>query len=248
MSEAPPEVPEIPAPAEAAPETPAQEADDDIPELIQDTLHRLKAYHVKGDELTMQELWEGAARGLVEAVDDPYTVFQSAEERDDWQDHLTKEYGGIGAYVGYDKEGFFIVTRPMYGGPAWKARLQSGDRVISVDGWSTTGQDLNDIVTRVEADRQGRAGKGLAQVPKVDGDITINANQLSGTLLGVLFGLGATAVLSQIVTERTDILVESTLGWSEIHLAAAFLGATSLLSLLPAIVVLRQPVVDALRA
>jgi putative ABC transport system permease protein len=71
---------------------------------------------------------------------------------------------------------------------------------------------------------------------------------LTGTLLGILFGIGAAQVLSRIVTERTDILVNATLGWSEIHLAAAFLALTSLLSLLPAIAVLRQPVVDSLRA
>ena len=70
----------------------------------------------------------------------------------------------------------------------------------------------------------------------------------AGTLLGVVTGLGATAVLSRIVTARTDILVQAPLGWSEIHLAAAFLAITSLLSLLPAAMVLRQPTTAGLRS
>ena len=66
---------------------------------------------------------------------------------------------------------------------------------------------------------------------------------IAGTVLGLLVGLAAAAVLSHVVTLRTDILVAAQLGWSEVHLAAGFLAATSLLSLLPALLVLRQSVV-----
>ncbi|MBC56744.1 MAG: hypothetical protein CL814_07390 [Confluentimicrobium sp.] len=71
---------------------------------------------------------------------------------------------------------------------------------------------------------------------------------LTGTALGLLTGLGAAAVLSHVVTARADILVSAPLGWSEIHFVAAFISITLLLSLLPAALVLRQPVVEGLRA
>ena len=137
---------------EAAREAPAPEVSDTIPsdpleKLVWDTMKKLRRFYVDPEKLEdQQKLWEGAARGLVSSVGDPYTTFQSAEERDSWTDHLTKEYGGIGAYVGYDKEGFFIITRPMFGSPAWKANLRSGDRVLAVDGWETTGEELDEIV------------------------------------------------------------------------------------------------------
>lgn len=124
---------------EAAPASPLEA-------ILLETLQRVRAFYVHPDNLEDQKLWEGAARGLVAAVGDPYTVFQSAAERESWNDNLTKEYGGIGAYVGYDEDGFFIITRPMFGSPAWNAKLRSGDRVISVDGWETSGEDLNEIV------------------------------------------------------------------------------------------------------
>ena len=131
--------------------TSAAEVPDAVPAnpleaIVLDTLQRVRAYYVDPASLDDNKLWEGAARGLVSAVGDPYTVFQSAEERETWTDNLTKEYGGIGAYVGYDKEGFFIITRPMFGSPAWKSNLRSGDRVITVDGWETFGEDLEEIV------------------------------------------------------------------------------------------------------
>ncbi len=70
----------------------------------------------------------------------------------------------------------------------------------------------------------------------------------AGTTLGLAFGYLAAAFLSRIVTARTDILVEASIGWTEVHLLIGFLSLSSLLSLLPAIVVLRQPVVVGLRS
>ncbi|ORE94691.1 hypothetical protein ATO13_11466 [Stappia sp. 22II-S9-Z10] len=68
-----------------------------------------------------------------------------------------------------------------------------------------------------------------------------------GGLLGLGVGLGATAVLSRIVTAKTDILVTATLGWGEVHLVAAFVSMAALLALLPGIVALPRNVVAALR-
>lgn len=70
----------------------------------------------------------------------------------------------------------------------------------------------------------------------------------AGTVLGLGLGLGAAVLLSHLVTLRTDILVEARIGWGELHLAAGFLALTSLLSLLPALAILRQPVAEGLRA
>ena len=71
---------------------------------------------------------------------------------------------------------------------------------------------------------------------------------IAGTLLGVVLGVGATAGLSQILSARTDMLIRASLGWDEIRLAAIFLSVTSVLSLLPALSVLRAPISDGLRS
>ncbi len=60
---------------------------------------------------------------------------------------------------------------------------------------------------------------------------------LTGTALGIALGFGAVALLSRIITQRTDILVRAALGWSEIHLALGFLAITALLALGPALLV-----------
>ncbi|WP_316858911.1 ABC transporter permease [uncultured Cohaesibacter sp.] len=69
----------------------------------------------------------------------------------------------------------------------------------------------------------------------------------SGALLGILLGFATTSVISGIVSERTDILVEASLSWPEFHLVALFVSFTILLAMFPAFLALRRPVVADLR-
>ncbi len=70
---------------------------------------------------------------------------------------------------------------------------------------------------------------------------------LAGAVVGVGVGFAAAAVISRMVTARTDILVTATLGWPEFHLVGAFVSLTVLLALLPAFIALSRPVVTDLR-
>ena len=70
----------------------------------------------------------------------------------------------------------------------------------------------------------------------------------AGAALGLACGYLAVAVLSRIITRRTDILVEAVLGWPEFHLVAAFFSLTLFLALLPASIVYGRAVVADLRA
>lgn len=70
----------------------------------------------------------------------------------------------------------------------------------------------------------------------------------TGALGGILLGVGAARVLSMILTNRTGVLISATLAWPEIHLVAGFAGLVSVLALLPALAMLRLPVVEGLRS
>nr|WP_321460639.1 ABC transporter permease [uncultured Cohaesibacter sp.] len=69
----------------------------------------------------------------------------------------------------------------------------------------------------------------------------------AGSLLGILLGFATVQIISGIVTARTNILVESTLGWPEFHLVAAFVSLTVCLAMIPAFLALRRPVIADLR-
>ena len=128
-----------------------------LPALLDEILRDLRQLYVAPDEIDVQKMAEAAAHGFVSGVGDPHTVYQDLEERDDWSDNLTKKYGGIGAYVGFDPDGIFTVTRPMFGGPAWKSGLRAGTRVMRIDDWETIGHTVDEIVKRL----RGAAGTSV---------------------------------------------------------------------------------------
>ena len=56
----------------------------------------------------------------------------------------------------------------------------------------------------------------------------------AGSALGLLSGLGAARVLSGVLAARTQVALDATLGWPELHLVAGFACVASLLAALPA--------------
>ena len=71
---------------------------------------------------------------------------------------------------------------------------------------------------------------------------------VAGALAGMGVGMIAAALLSRIVTARTDVLVSASLGWPELHLVAGFVSLTLLLALLPAWLAVCRPLIPDLRA
>ncbi len=147
---------QIPAPPATTTPAPAPGSKDPRAQLydalLAEVLDKLARIYVDPSKLDGKKLAEGAARGLVEAVGDQHTVFQSADEHGDWNDSLSKKYGGIGAYVGFDPDGIFSITRPMFGSPAWNAHLRSGDRILRIknfepaEEFDTLGKDMDQII------------------------------------------------------------------------------------------------------
>lgn len=69
-----------------------------------------------------------------------------------------------------------------------------------------------------------------------------------GAGLGLALGWVAAQALSAIITARTDVLVQTQIGWTELHLTAGFISLTLTLSLLPAFAATRHPLLTDLRS
>jgi len=78
------------------------------------------------------ELIQGAIRGMMEGLGDPYSAYMTPEEFRSSNAPIKGEYTGIGAYVDTSGE-FLIIISPMSGSPAEKAGLKPGDKVIAID-------------------------------------------------------------------------------------------------------------------
>ncbi len=87
----------------------------------------------------------GLIRGLLQAYDDPYTVFLEPPQNELETNRLAGRYGGIGAQVEQDQQGAWRVY-PFPDSPALKAGLQEGDRLLWVDKLEITSQVPSDTL------------------------------------------------------------------------------------------------------
>ena len=99
------------------------------------------------------KLFDGAATGLVKALDDPYSVYLDQQSFKDISNVTEGFFGGIGVVVG-KKENNFVVVAPLEGTPGEKAGIKAGDKIVQVDGKKTAGMQLEDVVAMIRGDRK----------------------------------------------------------------------------------------------
>jgi carboxyl-terminal processing protease len=92
--------------------------------------------YVDKTKLDPVKMAQGAIRGMVDAVGDPYTEFFSPQSFQSTMVELTGLYQGIGAYIG-KKDKQIVIIAPMPGSPAEEAGLKSGDMIMKIEGQST---------------------------------------------------------------------------------------------------------------
>jgi carboxyl-terminal processing protease len=99
--------------------------------------HRLLAKHALFELPAEPALEYGMIRGMLTAYGDPHTRFIEPVETELNTDNLSGQYGGIGASLDHDAEGW-IILHPFPDGPAKQAGIQDGDRLIQVDDLELT--------------------------------------------------------------------------------------------------------------
>jgi carboxyl-terminal processing protease len=127
----------------------AGSTDTDEYRVLTELRQRIRAQHIRGSSVTDAELVEYAAKGMLEGLD-PHSTFFTSEEYKRFFFDLNREYGGIGAFVNFDQDGDFSIVRPIYSGPAYQIGLRSGDKILEVDGWETSGHTSDEIVMRLK--------------------------------------------------------------------------------------------------
>ena len=110
--------------------------------------------YVAKDKIDQEALSDGAIKGMIDALHDPYTTyFDASEYKEFTQTIIEGEYGGIGAVITI-KDGNLTVLYTIEGTPAEKGGIKPMDKILEVDGKSTEGLSLDEAVLEV----QGKAG------------------------------------------------------------------------------------------
>ena len=103
------------------------------------------------EEVNPEILFEGAAKGLVESLDDPYSYYLTSTDMEDMSDTTKGNFGGVGLYISkYLEDGsslpdgrlpYIYVVSPIEGTPAYRAGIHAGDYIYKIEGKTT--EDLS---------------------------------------------------------------------------------------------------------
>lgn len=103
------------------------------------------------DEVSDQDLQTGIYRGLLDALNDPYSVYYSAEELNSFMEQTEGTYYGIGAYMTQDIDtGLPLVTGIIPETPAEAGGLRADDLIYEVDGESVYGMALEQAIALIK--------------------------------------------------------------------------------------------------
>lgn len=106
-------------------------------------------YYMDADD---SKMLDGACKGLIEGLEDPYSAYMTAEEYEAFEASALGEYSGVGIIFTADEDGNYAVVEVVKDSPAEAAGIKPGDFLISVDGKTYDDMDL------MAADIRGEAG------------------------------------------------------------------------------------------
>ena len=116
--------------------------------VLEDTIHEYF-----WQEVTEEKLEEGVYKGVLEALDDPYSVYYTNEELLELQQQTEGIYYGIGAYISQNKEvGYVQISKVMKNTPAEESGLLQGDYIYMVDGEDMQDNDSTYVVSKIKGD------------------------------------------------------------------------------------------------
>ncbi|MYD52719.1 MAG: S41 family peptidase [Chloroflexi bacterium] len=144
--------------APAAVPAAVQPSDDDAQEATADTPGRASRFAILDEivevldkdfvdpsKFNSLDTREAAINGIIDALDDPHTVFIDAERYRMASEDIGGSFEGIGATVN-QVDGAIVIVRPFRNSPAMQAGIRPGDVILEVDGESTEGWSLEQAV------------------------------------------------------------------------------------------------------
>lgn len=104
--------------------------------LFDDVLAHVADYYV--DSLDERRLYQMAIDGMLDQLGDPYSVYLKPDDFRQLSEATTGNYSGLGIQIDV-RDGWITVVAPLPETPAERAGVQTGDRIVELDGRSTEG-------------------------------------------------------------------------------------------------------------
>lgn len=125
-------------------------------ELLEQVWNTLRREYLYQDKIDPDAASDKAVEGLVNSLNDPYTVYLPKTKNENFKLQMKGEVEGIGATVEMTG-GVLTVVSPIRSSPAEKAGIKPKDQILSVNGESLKGLTLEEAVAKVRGPRGSTA-------------------------------------------------------------------------------------------
>lgn len=126
-------------------------------ELYQKVLQFVEENYV--EPIKSEQLIQGSIKGMLESLD-PHSNFLPADVFREMKNDTAGKFGGIGIEVGIKNDTLTVIA-PIEDSPAWRAGIQPGDRIVRVDGVSTKGLNLVEVLQKMKGKKGTKIQLGI---------------------------------------------------------------------------------------
>lgn len=124
-----------------------KEVPEELSEFVKTYNNIISNYY---EEVDHEKLLESGINGMLEYLDDDYSVYMDEEESKSFNEQVEGKYTGIGVEIIQEANGDVYISRVFDNSPALRAGLQVGDVFIKVDNDDVKGKDASDISSLIK--------------------------------------------------------------------------------------------------
>ncbi|MED4400173.1 S41 family peptidase [Metabacillus fastidiosus] len=117
---------------------------------LRSTYQTIKTDYYK--DAKTEDLVDGAIRGMLGALEDPYSTYMDTKEAKGFQENISSSFEGIGAEV-QESDGAIMIVSPIKGSPAEAAGLKPKDKILKVDNTSVEGMSVNEAIMLIRGEK-----------------------------------------------------------------------------------------------
>ncbi|NLL81704.1 MAG: S41 family peptidase [Tissierellia bacterium] len=152
-------------------------------------------------EVDDKVLMDGQLKGLVQALEDPYSTYFTEDEFEILTQETSGVYGGIGVIVTPGEDNLITVVSPIEGTPGERAGLRTGDKITKVNGVEYFAENMDEAVAEMKGEPNTTVTLTILRSDKNNNSHTVD--------------IGITREIIRLVTVKSELL-ENDIGYLRI--------------------------------
>lgn len=120
------------------------------------------------DETDARKLYEGALKGMLDSLEDPYTTYLNETDWNSLNDTTVGNFGGVGLSISKlnvstpEHPAYVEVASPIEDTPGFRAGIKAGDLIIAINGEDTAAMTMDEVLSHL----RGTVGESVTVTVK----------------------------------------------------------------------------------